>query len=245
MSRASGSPPLYRQVEQHLVEQIVRGRYSVGDLLPTEAELCEEHGVSRHTVRQALRRIHDLGMIERRTSAGTRVVSAEPVSGYQPVVSSVDDIVAIVAGTRIQAASSGEVTADRSLAKRLRCRVGAKWFCLAGPRFERGGGSLPVCWSEQYLRPDLDPDRLISGRFEAVEMRGQRIEQEITADVLDEARASALEAEPGSPALVVTRRHYDRRRMLSAGVHIHPADRYSIRTVVSSPGRDRGDSRGE
>lgn len=240
MSRESGTQPLYRQVEQHLVEQIARGRYGVGDLLPTEAELCEEHGVSRHTVRQALRRIHDLGMIERRTSAGTRVVSAEPVAGYQPIATSTDDIVALVAGTRIRVEWSGEVTADRVLARRLRCRVGATWFCLAGPRIERHGSSLPLCWSEQYLRPELDRDRLIRGDFEAVEMRGQRIEQEITADVLDERCASALEADPGSPALVVTRRHFAGRRLISVGVHVHPADRYSIRTVVSPSRGDAG-----
>ena len=233
MSRVEGAPPLYRQVEQHLVEQIAHGRYAVGDLLPTEAELCEQHGVSRHTVRQALRRIHDLGMIERRTSAGTRVVSAEPVAGYQPVVNTPDDIVSLVAGTRIQTASSGELVADRVLAKRLRCRVGTRWFCLAGPRLERHGSPLPLCWSEQYLRPDLDPGRLIRGDFEAAEMSGQRIEQEITADALDERAAHALEAEVGSPALVITRRHYKGRRLISAGVHLHPADRYSIRSVIA------------
>ena len=239
MSRGPGAAPLYRQVERHLVEQIARGRYAVGDLLPTEADLCAEHGVSRHTIRQALRRIHDVGMIERRTSAGTRVVSAEPVGGYQPIANSPDDIVALVAGTRILTAFSGEVKADRALAQRLRCRVGARWFCLAGPRVERQGSSLPLCWSEQYLRPEFDPERLIRGNFEAVEMRGQRIEQEITADSLDERRAQALEAEAGSPALVVTRRHYESRRLVSAGVHIHPADRYSIRSVISPASRQR------
>lgn len=237
MSRASGAPPLYRQVEQHLVEQIARGRYAVGDLLPTEAELCEEYGVSRYTVRQALRRIHDLGMIERRTSAGTRVVSAEPVGGYQPIVQSTDDIVALVAGTRIRTEWSGEITADRALARRLRCRVGSTWFCLAGPRVERRGASLPLCWSAQYLRPELDRERLVSGDFEAAEMRGQRIEQEITADLIEERHAHALEAEAGSPSLVVTRRHYEGRRLISAGVHVHPADRYSIRSRVSASGQ--------
>ena len=236
MSRTTDATPLYRQVEQHLVEQIAHGHYAVGDLLPTEAELCEAHGVSRHTIRQALRRIHDLGMIERRTSAGTRVVSATPVAGYQPVVQSPDDIVSFVQDTRILRAEAGEVRADREIARRLRCRVGTTWFRLAGPRVRRDGSPLPLCWSEQYLRPDVDREPLITGDFEATEMRGQRIEQEITAEILDERRARALEAEPGSAALVVTRRHYQGRTLISVGVHIHPADRYSIRSVLAPVG---------
>ena len=145
-------------------------------------------------------------MIERRTSAGTRVVSATPVSGYEPIVQSPDDIVALVGETRIRVASSGVVKADRELARRLRCRVGKEWFCLSGPRVPRGGVGAPLCWSDQYLRPELNRKTLIKGDFEAAEMRGQRIEQEITAELLDETRATALDAKPGSPALVDTSR---------------------------------------
>ena len=228
--------PLYLRVEREIVEKIAQGDFAIGDLLPTEAELRETYGVSRDTIRKALRRIHDRGMIERRTSAGTRVVSASPVSGYEPIVQSSDDIVALVAETRIRVASSGVVKADRELARRLRCRVGKEWFCLSGLRVRRGGSNELLCWSDQYLRPDLNRETLTKGTFEAAEMRGQRIEQEITAELLDETRAAALSATPGSPALVVTRRHFKGRRALSVGIHIHPADRYSIRSVVDGLG---------
>jgi len=232
MSRDAEKEPLYLRVEREIVEKIARGDLAVGELLPTEAELREAYGVSRDTIRKALRRIHDLGMIERRTAAGTRVVSTRPVSGYEGVVQSPDDIVALVADTRIRVAWSGEVKADRALARRLRCRVGREWFCLSGPRVPRGG-STALCWSDQYLAPGLNREALVKGNFEAEDMRGQQIEQEITAELLDETRATALEAEPGSAALVVTRRHFRGRTALSVGVHFHPADRYSIRSFVN------------
>ena len=142
MSRETKTEPLYLRVEQEIVEKIAQGDFAIGDLLPTEAELRETYGVSRDTIRKALRRIHDRGMIERRTSAGTRVVSASPISGYEPIVQSPDDIVALVAETRIRVVSSGVVKADRELARRLRCRIGKEWFCLSGPRVRRGGSKV-------------------------------------------------------------------------------------------------------
>ena len=46
--------PLYAQVARALRGQILSGRLEVGARLPTEAELCQAHHVSRVTVRRAL-----------------------------------------------------------------------------------------------------------------------------------------------------------------------------------------------
>ena len=46
--------PLYYQLKQYLIGQIRSGKLKVGDMLPTEFELCEKFGVSRPTVRQAM-----------------------------------------------------------------------------------------------------------------------------------------------------------------------------------------------
>ena len=55
------------------------------------------------------------------------------------------------------------------------------------------------------------------------------MEQTISASLLDAHMASALDAEPGSAALVITRRNRDRTgRLISVGIHSHPADRYAI-----------------
>lgn len=232
MTGASKKAPLYRQLERILADQISRGRYSSGDFIPTEAELSREHGVSRHTVRQALRRLHDLGMIERKAGVGTRVVSNRPVLDYQPLIESPSDIVSLVRGTRIANAQTFEINADRTLAQRLRCRVGSEWFCLAGPRVHRYEVRAPLCWSEQYIRADLERTRFLEGAFGVEDIVGQRIEQEISADIFDEKRAIALSAEPGSAALVVTRRHYEGRRLVSVGIHMHPADRFTVRTTL-------------
>ena len=47
--------PLYDQVFDQIKDMIRSGTYRTGDQLPSEKELMERMGVSRVTVRQALR----------------------------------------------------------------------------------------------------------------------------------------------------------------------------------------------
>ncbi|MCK5934854.1 MAG: FadR family transcriptional regulator [Fulvimarina manganoxydans] len=56
-----------------LGRRIASGAYEVGAALPVEADLASELGVSRSTIREAVRSLVTLGMVEVRTRAGTRV----------------------------------------------------------------------------------------------------------------------------------------------------------------------------
>src|SRR5262249_40040387 len=64
--------PLYYQLELALRHAIERGLYPDGRL-PTERDLVEQYRVSRLTVRAALRRLEDEGLIERNRARGTFV----------------------------------------------------------------------------------------------------------------------------------------------------------------------------
>lgn len=54
--------PLYMQVKDSLEKRIVSGVYPKGSKLPSEKMLCEEFGVSRITVRQALDLLESVGL---------------------------------------------------------------------------------------------------------------------------------------------------------------------------------------
>ena len=56
--------PLYREIADTLREQVASGRLKAGDALLTEAQLVEEFGVSRVTVRQALKLLTEQQVIE-------------------------------------------------------------------------------------------------------------------------------------------------------------------------------------
>jgi GntR family transcriptional regulator len=63
--------PLYAQAEKVLEDLLVHRRYRVGDRIPPEVELVRSLGVSRATIRAAVRRLVDRGLLIRRQGSGT------------------------------------------------------------------------------------------------------------------------------------------------------------------------------
>jgi GntR family transcriptional repressor for pyruvate dehydrogenase complex len=71
------SGKLYRRLADAIAAEIEAGKYKVGERLPTERELAEQHGVSRPTLREALIALEMLGMIEARHGLGIYVTRAQ------------------------------------------------------------------------------------------------------------------------------------------------------------------------
>lgn len=61
----------YQKVKDYLVREMERGRYIPGALMPSEAALVAQFGVSRMTVNRALRELNDSGMVNRVQGVGT------------------------------------------------------------------------------------------------------------------------------------------------------------------------------
>jgi len=223
----------YSQLAEQLFAEIAGGIYPIGSRLPTEAELCRDTGLARGTVRQALQRIQDAGMISRRPGDGSRVVALAPLDDYQPVAGSPDDIVAVVQRTKILHPQVRDVVANAALARRLGVARGSKWHLVEGPRVRRDRRQRPLCWSEHYLPAgSRGLDILLSGDFTASQTGAYDIEQVVSAAALDERLATVLESEC-AVALVVTRRQRtDNGRLVAVGIHTHPADRYQLRTMI-------------
>lgn len=71
--RRDSATPLYLQLYSSLRAQIQRGDLKPGDRVPTEAELVEVFGVSRITVRSALKQLQQEGYFERHRGLGSFV----------------------------------------------------------------------------------------------------------------------------------------------------------------------------
>lgn len=57
-----------------LRRQIAASRFILHERLPPERSLAERYGVARGTVRQALRQLEEMGLVERRPGSGTYVI---------------------------------------------------------------------------------------------------------------------------------------------------------------------------
>lgn len=64
-------------VTEALKDKIITGVYKTGDQLPPEGILCEMFGVSRITVREALKKLSMMGIIEIKQGKGTFVTSVD------------------------------------------------------------------------------------------------------------------------------------------------------------------------
>ena len=62
--------PLYRKISDTLLEGIRGGKFPVGSFLPGELELINRYGASRHTIREALRVLEDMGLVKRQRGRG-------------------------------------------------------------------------------------------------------------------------------------------------------------------------------
>ena len=66
--------PMYHLIADHLRTQIVSGLLMPGEPLPTELELRYKYHASRNTIRDAIKRLISLGLVEVKPGQGACVV---------------------------------------------------------------------------------------------------------------------------------------------------------------------------
>jgi len=84
--------PLWRQVLDDLERRIAAG--DISHRFPTDKELTEHYGVSRHTVREAVRRLRARGLVERHRGRGSFLseqVLTQPVGGLYSLFQAVEE----------------------------------------------------------------------------------------------------------------------------------------------------------
>jgi GntR family transcriptional repressor for pyruvate dehydrogenase complex len=78
---------LYQGIVQQIEGLLERGELKPGDQLPPERQLAEQFQVSRASVREALRSLELLGIVETRAGGGTFVRQAQPDDLARPLQS--------------------------------------------------------------------------------------------------------------------------------------------------------------
>lgn len=230
-----GPVPRYREVVDALRREIASGRWPVGSKLPTEDMLGRTFGVSRHTVRIALRELREEGLVASRQGAGSTVLRLSPAVRYASSVSSLEELLQYATEVRYEVAKSGMVIANEALAARLGCPVGMRWLRLLGVRLRRQDEE-PVCGTEVFVNADFAGVALLAGRRTGTiysfieEMYGVHIDevrQTIHVEPMPADVAERLGC-PGDGQAVVVTRYY---RLLDGTLaevafNHHPADRF-------------------
>jgi len=113
-------------VTDRIISQIQEGRYRAGDRLPTERELAEQLGVGRTSVREGLRFLEKLGVLEIRQGMGTVVRSLslgevfEHLVPVQTIIELPDrDVRDIMHVRRVLEAESAQLAAQHATDRQL------------------------------------------------------------------------------------------------------------------------------
>jgi DNA-binding GntR family transcriptional regulator len=218
----------YLRIAGNLRRAIADGRYPVGAQLPTEHELCRQLGVSRFTVREAIRVLAAAGLVRRKPRAGTVVTALPDDTRYRHSIGSLRDLMQYV----------GRSELSKAQARILGARAGQEWIFAVALRREAGGGK-PLALTRLYLNPALKGiERTLRGArtpvYSIIErdfgLRIDRVEQVISGIVLDADDAANLGVPQGTPGLSIRRSYFDESgRLVEFADNVHPANRFAYR----------------
>ncbi len=230
------SPPRYERIARALGERIASGRIAIGETLPTEAALCKRYGVSRHTAREALRRLREAGLVTRRPRAGTVVAAASARAEFTLPVSCAADLFRYATDAQFVIERRSRIRARGADLAALGCRRGQEWMKLTGIR-KRPGNATPVCLITVYLHEALKKvakriPRIAGVIYPRIEkelgLRIAWIRQRIEAVQLTEDQARHLGSAASRCGLRVRRYYYDGNdRLLEVSDSLHAAGRFA------------------
>jgi DNA-binding GntR family transcriptional regulator len=226
--------PLHVQLAQQLEAAIQAGELPVGSRLSNEVDLAEAYGLSRPTVRQAIARLVDQGLLVRKRGVGTQVVgNSGQVRRSLELTSLYDDLAAAHRKPQTDVLRFGIVAASAEVAAALQCGAGDRVLGLERLRHADGE---PLALLRNWLPPgtlDTDPSALAThGLYELLRAEGVRLKvahQTISAQPATPEQARLLSEEPGCPLLATTRLTYDDHgRAVEYGSHLFRASRYAF-----------------
>ena len=209
---AMSTKPKYRRVADSLAEEILAGRLKAGDQIPSERVIAEEFGISRMTVRQALKHLADRGMVEARVGQGTFVGAPRLQQQLSTLTGFTEEMERQGRCAASIVVEAGARTADTETAQALGIASGATVWRISRVRLADGE---PVAIEATEVVAAMTPgllERADFGRTSLYEtlrrhygLRPAVAEQTLAAASAEPSVALPLGIEVGAPVLSLTR----------------------------------------
>ncbi|MGN0448186.1 MAG: GntR family transcriptional regulator [Acutalibacteraceae bacterium] len=233
------SIPLWLEISRKIEEDIKSGRYSVGDILPNEYQLCEIYSVSRITIRGALARLSDLGKIKRIKGKGT-VVTQEKIK--EPILK--------ISGFTDEMKEKG-IVPSTSYAHIERKRVSGYIAELFGQSHStyfavlervRCINGVPVGYFTTYLPESLklpyDSEQYYSSLYDKLKneygISVDYVQQTVTAEIADKKTREMLNLSPGEAVMVMKRKAFLGNKLIEYSVCKYDSKRYEYNMELRS-----------
>ncbi len=209
--------PLYDQLVDILSEKI-EYEYRPGDLLPSERELSARYGLSRTTVRLALKELEQLGLVVRQHGRGTFVADrSAQTTNLTQAYSITEQMRAMGHVPHTTILEFSEIEADTNLADHLGVRRGDTLFKLVRLR---SADDIHMMVERTYLparkfstlkRSRLEHESLYEIMEQDYHEKIKVAEEEFFASIARAADARLLGIQEGAPVLDLVRTTYNTR----------------------------------
>lgn len=228
--------PLYHQVLSRLESAIEGGELRPGSLLGNEIELARQLGLSRPTLRMAIAKLVERGLLIRRRGIGT-VVAPALVRRPFALTSLHDDLVAAGQHPVTRILTLHEMPAPDEIATALQLGASAPVLHLRRLRLV---DEVPIALMTNYLPlgvlPDAGSGLEGSGLYDLLRRRGVQpkiANQSVGACAATATEARLLAVRRGAPLLTMRRTAFDDSgQPVEHGIHLYPADRYTLEMTV-------------
>ena len=162
--------PLYSQLVGIIKRSISSGTLNVGDLLPSEAELCRALDVSRNTVRQAIGELEEEGLVVRKRGKGTFV--ADPNTNRRGVrysfTTEISSLGKVPSSTLVDFAV---ITPSREVCEKMELHKGTSVYCFTRVRNVDGEPLiLETSYYPKYIYPNLTRELVQTHSFYSLQI---------------------------------------------------------------------------
>ncbi|EPH6763305.1 GntR family transcriptional regulator [Cronobacter dublinensis] len=198
--------PKYRQIADTLRQQISDGVLKPGDALPTESTLQTQFGVSRVTVRQALKQLTQEHIVESVQGSGTYVKEERVRYDIYQLTGFQEKLADRKVETRSEVLLFEVIKAGDTLAKKLQLAPADKVWHVKRVRFiKQKPVILEETWMPLQLFPDLTWEVMEQSKYHYIEQVKKlvidRSEQEIVPVMPDAEVVRALGIDSAKPIL--------------------------------------------
>ncbi len=242
--------PKYYQIYEELVEEIRKGNFSEGDRFPSDTNLVERYGVSRGTIREALKLLFQQGYLVREQGKGTFVTyhriqqEADHLMGFSELMERYN----MKSSAKIIEKDVIEPTPH--LMQTMNLEEGDKLMRIVRLRF---GDDEPLIIERSFFnynlfRPLMDKDLENNSIFELLytytDTRLGEATQWIEAISSGKSEKELLNVEPGTPLLLIRRLiKTEDDRYFQYSEDVYRSDRISF-TTKTQPYRRTHDMQG-
>lgn len=224
--------PRYIQIKQYLNDKIQSRTWPPGFRIPTEIELSEQFSVSRMTANKAIRDLVKEGLLERTPRLGTFVCQKKAESPLMEIRNIATEVKKRGHEYTSKVINQNTIKANEDIAMQLGVRHGTDVYFTQIVHYEN---KTPIQLEERWVNPDFAPEyinqdftRQTPNEYLVQTCPLSDIEHTVEAILPAKRISELLKMTSGTPCLLLNRRTWSNKNLVSSALLYHPGDKYKL-----------------